>query len=651
MTQQTSVAALAGNTLRTRLISNITFLLLVPCIRLIAAQPAYAQSDPVNLVLGMPGAAILNTTTISTGIPVINDGTGQATDVEVTTLTLMGSTLISPTLPFNLGTITAEGGMTPLFATFNNPNAFPGGEYTLTVGGTYKVGKTTFPFTLTGPLQLPAAAPGSSTSLAVSIAPNTFKGPFPAEPAVLTAEDADVPGWIAPIGPVVPATPSASTKAQNAVVGGVEQETQPSPNSSTVQFLLNQSISDIAGTGYPTEPSGATAVIAETGQTVVFITANSRAAYSINGGTTFTKLNPTTIFNNKVAGGFCCDQIVQYVPRFNLFVWLMQFRRATVNGVPGGNLQRLAVATPEDIVANVQTAWTSWDLTSADFGLGSEWMDYPDLSVGTNDLYISVDAFGAPKGGLMVVRVPFKELVARGTINFRYTTPLDSNSAWGSHLAQNPGNTIFWAGNEHTSGLRVFSWPESSNDYSWLVVPIHSWSNTNYSSTTPSPGKANWLQKLSGFPNSGVIGGTRSGNDLWLAWSAGTDSNFPMPHVEMVELDISSASTPTLKKQVQIWNSSYAFAYPALFTSNAGEIGLSLEYGGNGNFENHVVGFWGDYLVYITTDSSIGVNRFGDYVTIRRDSNPKYFDAFGYGMLDVKSSGQSDVHFIIFGRP
>jgi hypothetical protein len=77
---------------------------------------------------------------------------------------------------------------------------------------------------------------------------------------------------------------------------------------------------------------------------------------------------------------------------------------------------------------------------------------------------------------------------------------------------------------------------------------------------------------------------------------------------------------------------------------------MSLEYGGNGNFENHVVGFWGDFLVYITTSSSIGTGRFGDYVTIRRDPNSKYFDAFGYGLDDVKGKGQSDVHFIIFGR-
>jgi hypothetical protein len=627
MKKQAFLAEPAGNFVPTRIFPRI-ILFLAACIAF-AVGPAYAQSDPVMLVLGTPGTAILNSTTITTGIPIINDGTDEATHVEITSLALMGSTLVSPTLPFSLGTIGNEGAMTPLFATFSNPNAFPGGQYTLTVGGTYQVGTATFPFTLSGPLQLPAAAPGSSTSLAVSIAPNPSKGPFPPAAPILNAEDADVPGWITPIGPFVAVTPSAPTKTQNAAIGGITEKTQPPvPLSSSVKFLLNESISDMAGTGYPTEPSGASATIAKTGQTVVLITANSDAVYSINGGSTFTKLNPTTIFNNKVAGGFCCDQIVQYVPSIDRFVWLMQFNRAKVNGQEVGNLQRLAVARPEDIVTDAMTAWTYWDLTSADFGLGTQWMDYPDLAVGTNNLYISFDAFGT--GGLMVVRVPLKELAAGGTINFRYTNPASLDSDWGAHLVQSPLTTIYWAGHEHTSGIRVFSWPDSSNNYSWVVVPVNSWSNMNYSSTTPAPNSTNWMTKLSGFPRSAVIGGTRAGSDIWLAWSAGTDNNFPMPHVEMVQIDISS--TPTFKKQVQIWNSSYAFAYPALFTSNAGEIGMSLEYGG------------------ITTSSSIGTGRFGDYVTIRRDPNSKYFDAFGYGLDDVKGKGQSDVHFIIFGR-
>ena len=113
-------------------------------------------------------------------------------------------------------------------------------------------------------------------------------------------------------------------------------------------------------------------------------------------------------------------------------------------------------------------------------------------------------------------------------------------------------------------------------------------------------------------------------------------------------------------EQVQIWNNSYAFAYPALATNACtAEVGLSLEYGGNGNYENHVVGFWGDFVVYITTGSNVGTTRYGDYVTLRQkpatESNPgNLFDAFGYGLNSVPPPGmgtQTDMHYVSFGRP
>jgi len=81
-----------------------------------------------------------------------------------------------------------------------------------------------------------------------------------------------------------------------------------------------------------------------------------------------------------------------------------------------------------------------------------------------------------------------------------------------------------------------------------------------------------------------------------------------------------------------------------------------LEYGGNGNYENHVVGFWGDFVVYITTGSDVGTTRYGDYVTIRQEpateQNPgNLFSAFGYGLNSVASGTQTDVHHVLFGRP
>jgi hypothetical protein len=269
-----------------------------------------------------------------------------------------------------------------------------------------------------------------------------------------------------------------------------------------------------------------------------------------------------------------------------------------------------------------------------------------------------------------VARTSLAGLAAGGTIEIDYTDPKDDGNAWGSKLSQDTGNEIFWAGHNQNNGMRIFTLMEGSNTYFWQDVGISTWANNAPLSST-SPDGQNWINFLfnptsqnpnGGFPANAVIGSTRGPGQVWFAWSAGTDSNFPRPHVEMVTLNADGANPPNLsvQQQVQIWNPTYTFAYPALATNQCtGEIGLSLEGGGDGNYENHLVGFWGDFVAYITTGSNVGDNRFGDYVTIRQqpgtNANPgNLFSAFGYGMDTVPPPGtgnQSDVHYVLFGRP
>ena len=132
------------------------------------------------------------------------------------------------------------------------------------------------------------------------------------------------------------------------------------------------------------------------------MTANARGHYSTNEGSSFTQLNPTTIFPAD-AIGFCCDQVVQYIPSIDRFVWLLQ----------GGGLRgyRLAVASPEQISNNGGTAWTYWNLPASLFGTCSGF-DYPDMSLGNSFLYISWDAgFGGCSGGLQVARISLAGIV------------------------------------------------------------------------------------------------------------------------------------------------------------------------------------------------------------------------------------------------
>jgi hypothetical protein len=464
--------------------------------------------------------------------------------------------------------------------------------------------------------------------------------PFPPQPPQF-GEEVNTPRPPVPTGPFVAGIQAPGTGAiplQEPPIPGAVQIAAP------VIFKQNNSVG-INSAGTNCSPGVAPASCAEpsgdSGGGVVFVSANWTAAYSTNGGTSFTAINPTTIFPND-AIGFCCDQVVQYVPSIDRFIWLLQ----------GGGGIRIAAASPTQIQNSGGTAWTYWNLGPATFGQPSgTGFDYPDMSVGTNNLYLSWDV-GFPKcpagcnSGLEVVRIPLSQIQAGGTIFFGYTKPSDSSLAWGSHLTQDTGNEIFWAGHNGNSSLRVFSLAEGSNTYFWRDIGISSWPNNTLSSTTPDG--QDWLKF--GFPGNGLIGATRSSNQLWFAWMAGTNNSFAQAHIQIVTLDRSNSFQKT--QQVQIWNSGIAFGYPSLTTNNCtGEIGLSLAYGGNGNYENHAVGIWGDFVVYGTTNSNLGVNRFGDYLTIRRNPTLGLFNAFGYGISNVTGVGmQSDVRYAVFGR-
>ena len=596
-------------------------------------------ASPAVLSLGGAGVSLPNPTTLLSAVPIVNTGTAAAENVLLTEITLTGGTLTSPTLPSNLGTILA-GSSGVVDADFSGGPFAPLSSYPFAVRGTYSVGSATYCFDLGTDLTTLPASPGVGPLGTVQVNPSTVSGGgFPHQPLDF-GDEINTQRWTVPIGPAVPGTPTPTPTA-------IMAATFDAP--SAVVFNANRGLGLISGgsTGQASniaEPSGAS------GGGVVFVTANWTAAFSTDGGNTFTQLDPTTIFPS-TGVGFCCDQVVQYVPQINRFIWLLQ-----------GNGMRIASASPADIINSGATAWTYWDLTPGVFGaIAGTGFDYPDLAVGNNQLYMSWNAgFPCPAGcnwGHQVARTSLTGIQSAGTITIEFTDPANSRSAWGAHLTQNTGDEIFWAGHADDTHLTVWSLKEGSNTYFWRDVGISSWARNGLSSTTPDG--QDWVSECGGgFPGTAVIGGTRVGNQIWFAWNAGTNNNFQQVHVEMVTLDRGNNFNKT--QQVQIWNNDYAFAYPALATNACtGEVGLSFEYGGNGNYQNHVVGFWGDFVAYITTGSDVGTCRFGDYVTIRQapvtDADPgNLFTAFGYGLNNrtpPATGTNTDVRYVLFGRP
>lgn len=633
-----------------KLITLMTLLVFVTGVPVFHAQPRTAASSPITFTLTAPGVA-LESDMLLAAASLNNTSRRPAYKVTIDSARLDTARALTPTF-ISTDDIDANRSAT-VQANFNSRQLTKAKQHTLVVNGSYQATQNgpRLRFTVRTVIVLPAAAPGSSTVKKVTVPARRVKGaPYPRQlPKPRSLDQVNGPRWTVPTGRFVPGAPTkdgtqvkSASSVGSTLLGNGSVFQNARYAAGPIVFLENNS-TNLTGASTTSEPSGGS-----NGRGVVFATANWLAGYSTDGGNTFTQLDPTTIFPND-AVGFCCDQIVQYVPSIDRFVWLLQ-----------GNGYRLAMASPADIVSSGGTAWTYWNLTPNVFGACAGF-DYPDVSVGSNSIYMGWDAgFGGCSGGFQVVRTSSAGIAAGGTITLEFTDPALGTMAWGSHVMQNTGDEIFWAGHNSNSNMRVFSLAEGSGTYFWRDVGISSWPNNAPTSTTPDG--RDWLAKNfngpggNSFPRNGIIGTTRVGNQLWFAWTAGTDRNFRQAHIQMVTLNRTSSFSVT--QQVQIWNPDYAFAYPALATNACTrEVGLSFEFGGGGNYENHVVGFWGDFIAYITTGSNVGTTRFGDYVTIRQEpptdkNRGNLFNAYGYGLNSVQPNGvRSDIHYVLFGRP
>jgi hypothetical protein len=504
---------------------------------------------------------------------------------------------------------------------------------------------------------------GSAISQADSAPPQrAFGAPFP--PAVRThAPEDDANEFPAPEVPRGPfrgfLTPGQAIEPLD-VSSGAGSDDNPDP-------VVFGQYTDYGKVATPLSTVAADISGAESGS-IVLATGNWYAVYSTDGGATFTSIDPTTIFDNTADGGFCCDQIVQYVPSIDRFIWLMQFN----TGADGKNRLRIAAASPETVSSSKCTSWTYWDLTSDALGVVTtaadaalptpiHWLDYPNMSVGNNSLYISVDNVGngtasPPTGGRIVVRIPLSEIAAGSTINFRYTDWANSGNAYASHVTQNTADEAYWAGNKNNSTLQVFNWNENSTSYSWRDVGVNNWPNGTLTSIAKDGN--DWLAKAASFPRFGIIGATRRGNEVWFAWTASNGAgasggfNFPNANTQVVKID----PTDNYKRidQFAIWNNDYAFAYPALATNDRNEVGIALGWGGTNDDANCAVGILGDFVVWYPEASTASTTRWGDFVTARQASpQTNLFAGFGYAILkDTTTTAgvKFDPFYILFGR-
>ena len=135
---------------------------------------------------------------------------------------------------------------------------------------------------------------------------------------------------------------------------------------------------------------------------------NLGAAFSSDGGATFTYVNPRRAEFPQDRGRFCCDQLALYVPTHDLWVWFLQYY-APANGQ--GNIVRLAFAKGNEAFDTRTFGYR--DLTAESFpalGIPNAFLDYPNIAVTKEHLFLAINAFvGKDYRSTVVMRLPLDE--------------------------------------------------------------------------------------------------------------------------------------------------------------------------------------------------------------------------------------------------
>lgn len=331
-----------------------------------------------------------------------------------------------------------------------------------------------------------------------------------------------------------------------------------------------------------------------------FMTGNWFASSSANLGTNWTYISPYTRFP-AAAGGFCCDQLVLFNPKYKIWIWLLQYSQ----GANGENIFRLAISREASF-----GTWYWWDFVSSGglAGWAGNWLDYPDMAFTNEQLFITFNMFkGNAWQRAVVFRMPLATLASGGALGYQRWATTSNGSI---RLCRGPGTVMYMGSHNSASQLRVFNWPDTSLNIAWNDVNVRSWLGGAYSAT--GPGGINWL----GRTDSRITGAWMGAGVLGFMWTANRDGSHALPYIRVARIN---ASNRTLLSEPDIWSATAAWAYPAAAANSAGAAAFTAFYGGGNFHPSHVVGLqsgggWATTFTKVGTHSP-PQQSWGDYLS------------------------------------
>ncbi|MCU1455037.1 MAG: hypothetical protein JWN46_3183 [Acidimicrobiales bacterium] len=347
-------------------------------------------------------------------------------------------------------------------------------------------------------------------------------------------------------------------------------------------------------------------------------TGNWYAAYSHTNGTSWTALNPFSMFGS----GFCCDQVAKYDAGRDTQYWLLQYTdHSTIANSPSSDL----------------TSWCSYNFTATAFGFPSGYeVDYNDLAVGTRFLYWTVNVFntGGSFVGTVMARISLDDMKACIAPSFSYISRTDLFTlkvADGSH-------DVAWAGSSTPldgglgAKMKVLRWPENSTTVTTYTPSIPAFtymSNGGGNCASADAVVNNWCQRT----DSRILGATRGEGNLYFSWSAQqSGTSRPWPYTRVTRI---SESFVSVQANIDMYSTTVARLYTSLAADHRGHIGYVNTFGGGTGtthyFPSGTIGVvddvntaWPGATINVVTGGGGGcLNtadnsfRWGDYNTVR----------------------------------
>ncbi len=171
----------------------------------------------------------------------------------------------------------------------------------------------------------------------------------------------------------------------------------------------------------------------------VFMSGNWDDDFSSD-GVKFSQVNPYKMMQGALQnppsnGQFCCDQVVQYAPQVNRFIWLLQ---SSLDTKSGQDVDRLAVSSPARLQGSTGLSWTYWDFNPSEIGKPGLWFDYPDLAIGKSDLIWTTNVIGS--NGSVIMRIPLNKLASGKGFTYLQSGTLAGGSVYFAWSAGRTGD-------------------------------------------------------------------------------------------------------------------------------------------------------------------------------------------------------------------